>query len=135
WQCGCFSVSHRASPLLSRTASTTWARSEATPRRTGIELHHIHQRRWSERQSIAQLNETKGESPPPSNGGMMASQIEPLCPVRFKTSDGLYEIDWRDIEKVFERDPEGRTVPGDDPNELLLTADDCVWLWMHRIGF
>jgi len=34
-----------------------------------------------------------------------------------------------------ERDPEGRTVPGDDPDVLLVTADDCVWLWMRGIGF
>jgi hypothetical protein len=61
--------------------------------------------------------------------------IEPQHPVRFLTSDGvLYDIDWRDIEEVFERDPEGRTMPG-DADELLLTADDCVWLWMKGIGF
>ena len=67
---------------------------------------------------------------------MAESKIEPLCPVRFKTSDGeLYEIDWRDIEEVFKRDPEGRTIPGDDLNELLLTAEDSVMLWMNGIGF
>ena len=67
---------------------------------------------------------------------MAESQIEPLCPVRFRTSDGeLYDIDWRDVEKAFERDPEGRTVPGDDLNELVLTAEDCVTLWMHGVGF
>jgi len=61
---------------------------------------------------------------------------ELLCPVRFMTSDGgLYEVDWRDVEKVFERDPDGRTVPHDDPDVLLLTADDCVTLWMCGIGF
>ena len=60
---------------------------------------------------------------------------DPLCPVRFRTSDGqLYAVDWRDIELAFERDPEGRTVPS-DPNELMLTADGCVWLWMRGIGF
>ncbi len=60
----------------------------------------------------------------------------PLYPVRFMTSDGeLYDIDYRDIEEVFKRDPEGRTVPSKDPNELLLTADDCVMLWMWGIGF
>jgi len=60
----------------------------------------------------------------------------PLYPVRFMTSDEqLFEIDYRDIEKALERDPEGRTMPHDDPNVLLLTADDCVWLWMHGIGF
>ena len=59
----------------------------------------------------------------------------PQYPVRFQASDGqLYEVDYRDIEKAFERDPEGRTVPGDDPNELVLTADDCVMLWMWRVG-
>jgi hypothetical protein len=61
---------------------------------------------------------------------------QPQCPVRFLTSDGrLLEIDWRDIEEVFRRDPEGHTMPGDNPNELLLTGDDCVWLWMKGIGF
>ncbi len=60
----------------------------------------------------------------------------PKYPVRFLTSDDeLFEIDYRDIEKVFERDPEGRTVPGPDRNVLLLTAEDCVILWMWRIGF
>ncbi len=67
---------------------------------------------------------------------MAESKTEPLCPVRSRTSDGqLYEVDYRDIEKVFDRDPEGRTVPGDDPNELILTADGCVWLWEREIGF
>jgi len=62
--------------------------------------------------------------------------ILPRNPVRFQTSDGqLFEVDYRDIEKVFERDPKGRTVPGDDPDELILTAEDCVWLWMRGIGF
>jgi len=56
--------------------------------------------------------------------------------VRFMTSDGeLYDIDWRDIEGAFERDPEGRTMPGDNPNELLLTAEDSVWLRMRGIEF
>jgi hypothetical protein len=56
--------------------------------------------------------------------------------VRFLSSDGkLYDIDWRDVEELFERDPEGRTMPGDDRDELLLTAEDCVMLWMHGIGF
>jgi len=67
---------------------------------------------------------------------MAESKIEPLCPVRYRTSDGeLFDVDYRDIEKAFERDPAGRTVPGDDSNELLLTADDCVMLWMNGIGF
>ena len=60
----------------------------------------------------------------------------PQYPVRFKTSDDqLFEIDWRDIDKAMQRDPEGRTVPGDDPNLLVLTADDSVWMWMRGIGF
>ena len=60
----------------------------------------------------------------------------PQYPVRFMTSDEqLFDIDYRDIEKALERGPEGRTVLGDDPNELILTADDCVWMWMHGIGF
>jgi len=59
----------------------------------------------------------------------------PQYPVGFRSSDDqLYEIDWRDIERAIERDPEGRTIPHDDPNILLLTADDCVWMWMHGIG-
>jgi len=67
---------------------------------------------------------------------MAESKIEPLWPVRYRTSDGeLYDIDWRDVDRAFERDPAGRTVPGSDPNVLLLTADDCVWLWAHGIGF
>ena len=67
---------------------------------------------------------------------MAESKIEPLCPVGFMTSDGqLYDVDYRDIEKALERDPEGRTMPGDNPNELLATADDSVWLWIHGIGF
>ena len=40
----------------------------------------------------------------------------------------------RDIEILLGRDPEGRTVPGPDVNELLLTADGCVWLWSQGIG-
>lgn len=60
----------------------------------------------------------------------------PLWPVRFMTSDGeLYDIDWRDVEKALERDPGGRTMPGDNLNALLLTAEDCVLLWQHGIGF
>jgi hypothetical protein len=60
----------------------------------------------------------------------------PLYPVRFRTSDGqLYDVDYRDIEKAFERDPEGHIVSHDDPDVLLLTADDCVWLCMQGIGF
>jgi hypothetical protein len=56
--------------------------------------------------------------------------------VRFKTSTGeLYEVDWRDVELLQERDPDGYTVPGPDPNTLLLTAEDCVWLWMQKISW
>jgi hypothetical protein len=55
--------------------------------------------------------------------------------IRFKTStEELYDVDWRDIEILQQRDPEGRTVPGPDPNVLLLTADDCVWLWSQKIS-
>ncbi len=55
--------------------------------------------------------------------------------IRFKTSKGeLYEVDWRDYEILQQRDPEGRTVPGPDPDVLLLTAEDCVWLWSQRIS-
>jgi hypothetical protein len=55
--------------------------------------------------------------------------------VRFKTSTGeLYEVDWRDVELLQARDPEGHTVPGPDPNVLLLTGEDCVWLWSQGIS-
>jgi len=33
-----------------------------------------------------------------------------------------------------EIDPELRTIPGPDPNILLLTRDDYVWLWEMKIG-
>jgi hypothetical protein len=59
-----------------------------------------------------------------------------MMEVRFKTSTGqLYDVDWRDIEILQERDPDGRTVPGPDPNVLLLTAEDCVWLWSQKISW
>lgn len=55
--------------------------------------------------------------------------------IRFQSSEhGLLEVDWRDYELLQERDPDGYTVPGEDPNVLLLTADDCVWLWSMAIG-
>jgi hypothetical protein len=61
------------------------------------------------------------------------TDIDIRHPLLFKTSHGqLYLVDWWDIEQVF--DPEGRTVPGRDPNELFLTAEDCVWLWSIEIG-
>ncbi len=41
-----------------------------------------------------------------------------LHPIRFKTSTGeLYEVDWPDV------------------NVLLLTAEDCVWLWSQKISW
>jgi hypothetical protein len=56
--------------------------------------------------------------------------------IRFRDSQGtLWDIDWRDAELAIERDPEGRTVPGDDPNVLILTAEDCVWLWSQKISW
>jgi len=56
--------------------------------------------------------------------------------VRFKTSTGeLYDVDWRDVELLQQRDPEGHTVTGPDLNTLLLTAEDCVWLWMQKISW
>lgn len=60
--------------------------------------------------------------------------MEAVYCLRFMTSQGvLYDVDWRDIEILQDRDPDGRTVPGPDPNVLLLTADDCVWLWAQGI--
>jgi hypothetical protein len=56
--------------------------------------------------------------------------------IRFKASDGtLWDTDWRDFELMQERDPDGYTVPGPDLNGLLLTAEDCVWLWSMGIRF
>ena len=95
----------------------------------------------SEMENYAQhLNENKGElwkrgSPPAirRNDGRIKNRA--AMPRAVSTSDGqLYDVDYRDIEKVFDRNPEGRTVPGDDPSDLLLTAEDCVWLWMWGIG-
>lgn len=61
---------------------------------------------------------------------------EVMHPVLFQVSDGRrLLVDWRDVEELMRRDPEGVTLPGSDPNELLLTVDDCVSLWMHGIGF
>lgn len=61
------------------------------------------------------------------------NSIEVRYPIRFRTSNGdLYDVDWRGIEKAMERDPEGHTLPSPDLNMLLLTAEDCVWLWMHH---
>ena len=66
----------------------------------------------------------------------LESSMEPMHPVCFRTSDGqTYLIDWRDIEIAMERDPEGRTIPSGNPNELLLTADDSALLWEMGIGF
>jgi hypothetical protein len=54
----------------------------------------------------------------------------------FKTStEKLYFVDWRDVELLAERDPDGRTMPSPDPDQLLLTANDCVFLWSLRISF
>ena len=62
--------------------------------------------------------------------------MAPMHPVRFKTSDGQrYLVDWRDIEIAMERDPGGWTMPSGNPNELLLTANDCALLWEMGIGF
>lgn len=59
----------------------------------------------------------------------------PLHPIRLQTSDGeVYLVDWRDVDEVFRRDPEARTLPGDG-DELFLTAEDAVWLWGMGIGF
>lgn len=55
-------------------------------------------------------------------------------PVYLRMADGrVYAVDWRDIEEAMHRNPTARTVPGDDLNELMLTADDCVWLWTQGV--
>jgi hypothetical protein len=53
----------------------------------------------------------------------------------FKASNGVsYLADWRDIERVFELDPNGYTDPNPNHNVLSLTAEDHVWLWSIGIG-
>jgi hypothetical protein len=39
-----------------------------------------------------------------------------------------------DFAKAQEMDPELGTIPGPDPNILLLTPEDYVWLWEMEIG-
>jgi hypothetical protein len=66
----------------------------------------------------------------------METANEVMYPIRWIDPNGdAYQIDWRDIEEAMRRYPEGRTAPGDNINELLLIADDCVWLWSLGIGF
>jgi hypothetical protein len=43
-----------------------------------------------------------------------------------------YFSDWRDWEAVCRVDPEARTV-GDNPDRLILTADDAAFLWSAGI--
>lgn len=44
--------------------------------------------------------------------------------------------DGSDCEILQSRDPEGRTVSGDDPNVLLLTAEDALVMefWSFRLN-
>ncbi len=78
--------------------------------------------------------------------------IAPGLEILFKKSDGgLCWVDWRDIETIQGRDPEGYTVPGPswgaalgekiDANSdttfldsFLLTPEDCVFLWSQGIA-
>ena len=54
----------------------------------------------------------------------------PAPEIMFKRSNGeLLWIDWRDFEILQDRDPDGYTVPAQDLDLFLLTAEDCVWLW------
>jgi hypothetical protein len=52
-----------------------------------------------------------------------------MYPIRLISGcDGeAYEVDWRDAEELFRRDPEARPA-NDDPNVLNLSAHDCVLL-------
>jgi hypothetical protein len=55
--------------------------------------------------------------------------------ILFVGFDGAkYLVDWRDFERVQGRDAFARTVPGSDPNHLILTPADCVFLWSVGIG-
>jgi hypothetical protein len=78
--------------------------------------------------------------------------ITPGLEILFKNSDGgLCWIDWRDIEKIQGRYPDGYTVPGPcwgaalneklDPgsdktflDSFLLTPEDYIFLWSLRVG-
>jgi hypothetical protein len=44
------------------------------------------------------------------------------------------QIHPHDFAKAQEMDPELWTIPGPDPNILLLTPEDYVWLWEMEIG-
>ena len=55
--------------------------------------------------------------------------------VRFVSSNGnTFDIHPDDFPEAQEMDPELRTIPGPDPNMLLLTAEDYVWLWEMKIS-
>jgi hypothetical protein len=58
-----------------------------------------------------------------------------MYPIRFVSGfDGeVYEVDWRDWSELCQRDIHARSIPS-DPNCLMLTADDCAWLWHIGIG-
>jgi hypothetical protein len=45
-----------------------------------------------------------------------------------------YQVDWREFEWVFAIDRDARTLSSADPNFLILTAEDCVFLWSAGIG-
>lgn len=58
-----------------------------------------------------------------------------MHPVRWiGPDDEVYLVDWRDIEEAMRRNPGGRTLPRDG-DELMLTAEDCAWLWGIGIAF
>ena len=59
-----------------------------------------------------------------------------MHPIRWIGPDEeVYLVDWRDIEEAMRRNPGGRTAPSTDLNELMLTAEDAVWLWEQGMGF
>jgi hypothetical protein len=50
--------------------------------------------------------------------------------VRVITSDNqVHDIVARLMPEALEIDPDLRTIPGPNPNMLVLTAEDVVWLW------
>lgn len=64
------------------------------------------------------------------------SPKEVMHPVRWIAPDGeVYLVDWRDIEEAMRRNPGWRTMPSHDWDKLMLTAEDCAWLWGQGIGF
>ena len=81
-------------------------------------------------ESWAAKRERKGAS---MSNGLHESPIDTW--IRSVDSYGrTVQIHPDDFAKAQEIDPELRTIPSPDPNILLLTPEDYVWLWEMEIG-